>query len=291
MTFWFVFIVSVIIIFGSLFYGLLKFFKWGLAECKKNIIAYKILKEVREEKKNPIYLHEKSGRMNKRKYQESVRHIEKNVVAQHTNNNLGNLLLVGYLAYMFTDRQFTMRQFNEVTGLQSFSDELIRKLSDPMYDNISCDFIVHKTLNGQYSYVPHHSIHSNTNDDYMYRAEDYVDKERFNGILSDEPIISPINENNHHENGFDWNDYANKQFHENHWSDTQNQHWSENQQPHWTETQAQEPHWTEIQRQEQEQRELQEQQWSWQNNQSMTVSDNFVEQPSYQSYGNNDQTY
>lgn len=279
MTFWIVFVVSVIIIFGGLFYGLFKFFKWGWGECKKNIVAYKILQKVRDEKKNPIYLHQKSGRMNKRKYQESVRHIEKNIVAQHANNNMGNLLLVGYLAYMFTDRQFTMRQFNEVTGLQSFSDELMRKSSDPMYDNISCDFIVHKTFQGQYSYVPHHASSSNKNDDYLYSAEDFVDKEKFNGILSDEPIISPTNEVASSEPGFDWATYGQNQ--EPHWTETQNQHWSENQQPHWTE----------IQRQEQEQQDLQEQQWSWQNNQSSVVQDNYVEQQGYNSYGSNEQTY
>lgn len=183
MTFWIIFIITVAIIFYGLFYVTSKFLKWAMQECGKNIVAYKILQQVRKEKENPIYIHKNSGRMNKRKYQEKVRVIEQNVVSQH-KGQMGNWLLLGYMAYMFSDRQSTMRQFTETTGLHSFSDELMRNKNDAMYDNVSCDFITHKTFQGQYSRVPdtNHLGGVGSHHDYVYRADDFVDKNEFENL-------------------------------------------------------------------------------------------------------------
>lgn len=257
MTFWIIFIITVAIIFYGLFYITSKFLKWAMQECNKNIVAYKILQQVRKEKENPIYIHKNSGRMNKRKYQEKVRVIEQNVVSQH-NGQMGNWLLLGYMAYMFSDRQSTMRQFTETTGLHSFSDELMRNKNDAMYDNVSCDFITHKTFQGQYSRVPdtNHLGGVGGHHDYVYRADDFVEKSEFENLSYNEPS--------------NCNSIGEEQINTPHWSETQ------------------EPHWSEVQRQEQEQRDFHEQQWSWQNDNAISSS---WSEPESVSYGGNEQSY
>lgn len=135
MTFWTIFTLFCL----GLGYVVIKMSIKHLKEFKKNMLAYRVTQSAKKIRSSNRFRHENSGRLMGSKYRDEMRVIEKNAAQKSDSLSMEDFLMIMYFHQWFIPRDYSYRQFEQITGLKSMMESYNSSnyQSNKMDDNLN----------------------------------------------------------------------------------------------------------------------------------------------------------